>query len=63
MMKWQGSFRIEIHPFYQGKDVVPFIRERGMAARCRYPPGGRGYTAELLDNETITAIAAAHEVL
>ena len=52
----------EIHPFYQEKDVVPFIQNRGIVVQCWYPLGGRGYTAELLDNETITAIAAAHNV-
>ena len=52
----------EIHPFYQEKDVVPFIQDRGIVVQCWYPLGGRGYTAELLDNETITAIAAAHNV-
>ena len=52
----------EIHPFYQEKDVVPFIQNHGIVVQCWYPLGGRGYTAELLDNETITAIAAAHNV-
>jgi diketogulonate reductase-like aldo/keto reductase len=52
----------EIHPYYQEKDVVPFIQEHGIVVQCWYPLGGRGYTAELLDNETITAIAVAHNV-
>ena len=52
----------EIHPYYQEKNVVPFIQDRGIVVQCWYPLGGRGYTAELLDNETITAIAAAHNV-
>ena len=30
--------------------------------QCWYPLGGRGYTADLLGNETINAIAEAHEV-
>ncbi len=52
----------EIHPYYQEQDVVPFIQEKGIVVQCWYPLGGRGYTAELLNNETICAIAAAHGV-
>ncbi len=52
----------EIHPYYQEQDVVPFIQEKGIVVQCWYPLGGRGYTAELLANETIRAIAKAHGV-
>lgn len=52
----------EIHPYYQEQDVVPFIQEKGIVVQCWYPLGGRGYTAELLNNDTICAIAAAHGV-
>ena len=52
----------EIHPYYQEQDVVPFIQEKGMVVQCWYPLGGRGYTAELLGNETIQSIARAHGV-
>ena len=52
----------EIHPYYQERDVVPFIQEKGIVVQCWYPLGGRGYTAELLGNETLSAIAAAHGV-
>ena len=52
----------EIHPYYQEKDVVPFIQEKGIVVQCWYPLGGRGYTAELLGNETIKEIAKAHDV-
>ena len=52
----------EIHPYYQEQDVVPFIHEKGIVVQCWYPLGGRGYTADLLGNETIKAIAEAHEV-
>jgi len=52
----------EIHPYYQEQDVVPFIQDRGIVVQCWYPLGGRGYTAELLGDETIKAIAAAHGV-
>ena len=52
----------EIHPYYQEQDVVPFIREKGIVVQCWYPLGGRGHTAELLGDETIRTIAAAHGV-
>ena len=52
----------EIHPYYQEQDVVPFIQEKGIVVQCWYPLGGRGYTRELLTDETITAIANAHGV-
>ena len=52
----------EIHPYYQEQDVVPFIQEKGIVVQCWYPLGGRGYTAELLGNETIRSIAGAHGV-
>ena len=52
----------EIHPYYQEQDVVPFIQGKGIVVQCWYPLGGRGYTADLLGNETIRAIAKAHGV-
>ena len=52
----------EIHPYYQEQEVVPFIQEKGIVVQCWYPLGGRGYTAELLGDETICAIAEAHGV-
>lgn len=52
----------EIHPYYQEQDVVPFIQEKGIVVQCWYPLGGRGYTAELLGDETIKASAEAHGV-
>ena len=52
----------EIHPYYQENDVIPFIQEKGIVVQGWYPLGGRGHTGELLGNETISAIAAAHGV-
>ena len=52
----------EIHPYYQEQDVVPFIQEKGIVVQGWYPLGGRGYTAELLGDETIRSIASAHGV-
>ena len=52
----------EIHPYYQEQDVVPFIQGKGIVVQCWYPLGGRGYTADLLGNETIQSIAQAQGV-
>ncbi len=52
----------EIHPYYQENDVIPYIQDLGIVVQGWYPLGGRGYTAELLENETITAIADTHSV-
>ena len=52
----------EIHPYYQENDVIPYIQEKGIVVQGWYPLGGRGHTAELLGDETISAIAAAHGV-
>lgn len=52
----------EIHPYYQENDVIPFIQDKGIVVQGWYPLGGRGHTAELLGDETITAIAQAHGV-
>lgn len=52
----------EIHPYYQEQDVVPFIQEKGIVVQCWYPLGGRGYTSEMLGNETIRKIAETHSV-
>ncbi len=50
----------EIHPYYQGNDVIPYIHSLGIVVQGWYPLGGRGYTAQLLGNEVISEIAAAH---
>lgn len=50
----------EIHPYYQENDVIPYIQDLGIVVQGWYPLGGRGHTAELLDNEVISEIAAAH---
>ncbi|MCD7750301.1 MAG: aldo/keto reductase [Lachnospiraceae bacterium] len=52
----------EIHPYYQENDVIPYIQDLGIVVQGWYPLGGRGYTEDLLGNETITAIAQTHEV-
>lgn len=52
----------EIHPYYQENDVIPFIQEKGIVVQGWYPLGGRGHTAELLSDSTISSIAKAHGV-
>ncbi len=52
----------EIHPYYQEIEVVPYIQSLGIVVQGWYPLGGRGYTAELLGDEMINAIAKAHNV-
>ncbi len=52
----------EIHPYYQEQDVVPYMHELGIVMQAWYPLGGRGYTSELLADNTITEIASVHEV-
>ncbi|MDE6664785.1 MAG: aldo/keto reductase [Ruminococcus sp.] len=52
----------EIHPYYQEIEVVPYIQSLGIIVQGWYPLGGRGYTSKLLGDETINAIAEAHNV-
>lgn len=50
----------EIHPYYQENDVIPYIQSLGIVVQGWYPFGGRGHTAELLDDPVISAIAEDH---
>lgn len=50
----------EIHPYYQENEVIPYIQKKGIVVEGWYPLGGRGYTADLLNNKTISKIAQAH---
>ncbi len=52
----------EIHPYYQENDVIPYIQNLGIVVQGWYPFGGRGYTNQLLNNETIAKIAHNHNV-
>ena len=52
----------EIHPYYQDREVIRHIKGLGIAVQSWYPLGGRGHTAELLGDETISAIAQSHGV-
>ncbi len=42
--------------------TAAYYELKGIAVQCWYPLGGRGFTKELLTDETITAIASAHGV-
>lgn len=52
----------EIHPYYQEKGIVEFMHSKGIVVEAWYPLGGRGYTAALLGDKTISRIAATHGV-
>lgn len=52
----------EIHPYYQEKEVVPYIQNLGIVVEGWFPFGGRGHTMELFGDEVISAIADAHQV-
>ncbi len=52
----------EIHPYYQENDVIPYIQEKGIIVQGWYPLGGRGHTAELLNDKVISEIAQVHGV-
>lgn len=52
----------EIHPYYQEKEVIPYMHNLGIVMQAWYPLGGRGYTTTLLNDETIKNIAANHQV-
>lgn len=50
----------EIHPYYQENDVIPYMQMSGIVVQGWYPLGGRGHTAELLNDETISEIAVKY---
>lgn len=52
----------EIHPYYQESEVIDFMHEQSITVQGWYPFGGRGYTGEMLSDETINSIAQTHGV-
>ena len=50
----------EIHPYYQEKEVVDYMHDKGIAIEAWYPFGDRGYTGKLFKDKTISAIAKKH---
>lgn len=51
----------EIHPYYQENDVIPYMHRQGIVVEAWYPFGGRGHTAAMFADETISRIADAHD--
>lgn len=52
----------EIHIYYQEKEVVEYMHNLGIVMQAWYPFGGRGHTAEVLNNSVILKIAESHGV-
>ncbi len=50
----------EIHPYYQDKDVIPYIQGKGIVVQAWYPLGGRKSNGILLRDPVIAEIAKAH---
>lgn len=51
----------ELHPYYQDRAATQYLQSLGLLVQSWYPLGGRGFTTRLLQDPTITAIAAAHQ--
>ena len=52
----------EIHPYYQESEVIDFMHNStDTVVQGWYPFGGRGYTKEMLGNETLIEIGKAHD--
>lgn len=52
----------EIHPYYQERDVVPYIQDLGIVMQGWYPLGGRGHTQAMFSDDVLVSIAAEHGV-
>ena len=52
--------QVEAHPYYQQKEMMEYIKQYNMVLEAWYTLGGRGNTQTLFDDETISAIASAH---
>lgn len=50
----------ETHPYHQSGEMKEHIAQYGTVLESWYPLGGRGNTATLFNDETISAIAQAH---
>ncbi len=51
----------ETHPYHQSDEMKEHIAQYGTVLESWYPLGGRGNTQTLFNDETISAIAAAHD--
>ncbi len=52
----------EINPYYQERDVVPYIQNLSIVVEGWYPLGGRGFNAGLLSEPELQSIANSHGV-
>lgn len=50
----------ETHPYHQSKDMKSHLEKYGTIMESWYPLGGRGFTQELFNDETILKIATNH---
>lgn len=50
----------ETHPYHQSGEMKAHIAKYGTVMESWFPLGGRGYTQELFNDPTISAIAKAH---
>jgi diketogulonate reductase-like aldo/keto reductase len=50
----------ENHIYYQNTELQEYVAQYGTIVESWYPFGGRGHTSENFNNETIVAIAQAH---
>ncbi len=51
----------ENHPFFQNTDFQEYIGQYGMFVESWYPLGGRGFTQNYFNDETLLGIAEAHD--
>lgn len=52
--------QIEIHPYYQDKAVIEYLRDNAIVPEAWYPLGGRGFNSELMKEPVIMDIARRH---
>lgn len=50
----------ENHIYYQNTELQEYVKQYGVIIESWYPFGGRGHTSENFNNQTIVAIAKAH---
>ena len=50
----------ENHIYYQNTKLQEYVKQYGVVVESWYPFGGRGYTSENFNNDTIVALAQAH---
>ena len=53
--------QVETHPYYQEVEMIEYLKQYGTVLEAWYPLGGRGNTQTMFADETISAIAAAHD--